>query len=721
MKNYLSFLTIGVLIFFTFFLPSRAHALGPSLFQVTSPTDRNSVTQIAVTELPDVTTKYQLIIDGNTSSLLTISTVQGQKCSTPTWGSGNNWVKGTTDTGNLWCTDLQPPGKPLIHYYFLGLKMSSLSKKKFSWTIKANNGITPVLTTINLPRPEAPPVTLTLDKSNVASGAKVRLSAENIQKNTPYVISITDTRLPGNGANGLPGYHNIKINPTDICVKGSPEGGVFTNSNEPWCYPIGDTFTYEFEVNTAGLTCADNTCIFNANFNDKDNGNTFPLLGSSSITITPPSGITLKANGAAYEDSESNFSVTGCKANEENIKFIWWKDAEIPTSCIEAANDTCEAHGNSDNEADGSTPNPATADANGTATIKKFFQNSGSYAMQVSCNGQFAFTEFQVNGVGDNAAKIEILNPPITLDTPFQLEVSSLKPDECYYVRIQDPNGNFNNTLNPILEVDNNMCPGLSDKPYFMASNQWGPISTLDVPRLGRGVYTFYLMDNVKGSKLKSISRAAAIPIGIGIGVGLSATGVGVVIAAPAGAAGAYIYKNIAGAYNSSKDQILDTKTICIGEEDATIEDCTRLPDPPLPPCKQGYIGDKSNIVDAPVLPKNATAEQAKEYKDKLKEFSEQIDGCLVVDTAFGSISTDPPAFIRSIMALLLSLSGGIALILIILSGYKLMSSRGDPEKIQAAKDRLTSAIIGLLFIIFSLVIVQVIGVDILRIPGFGQ
>lgn len=89
-----------------------------------------------------------------------------------------------------------------------------------------------------------------------------------------------------------------------------------------------------------------------------------------------------------------------------------------------------------------------------------------------------------------------------------------------------------------------------------------------------------------------------------------------------------------------------------------------------------------------------------------------------VCHTAFGDISTNPEAFVGKVFAILLSLSGGIALILIIISGYRLMTSQGNPEKVQAAREQLTSAIIGLLFIIFSLAILQIIGVDILRIPG---
>lgn len=95
--------------------------------------------------------------------------------------------------------------------------------------------------------------------------------------------------------------------------------------------------------------------------------------------------------------------------------------------------------------------------------------------------------------------------------------------------------------------------------------------------------------------------------------------------------------------------------------------------------------------------------------------------GCDTVQTAIGEINTTPTGFIKSIFSLILGLSGGIALLLIIYSGYKLMAARGEPEALQAARDQLISAIIGLIFIIFSLVILQIIGVDILKIPGLEK
>jgi hypothetical protein len=92
-----------------------------------------------------------------------------------------------------------------------------------------------------------------------------------------------------------------------------------------------------------------------------------------------------------------------------------------------------------------------------------------------------------------------------------------------------------------------------------------------------------------------------------------------------------------------------------------------------------------------------------------------------VCNTALGEIKTDPASFIARVFGILLSLAGGIALLLIIFSGYRLMTSQGNPEKVQAAREQLTSAIVGLLFIIFSLAILTIIGVDILKLPGFTR
>lgn len=93
---------------------------------------------------------------------------------------------------------------------------------------------------------------------------------------------------------------------------------------------------------------------------------------------------------------------------------------------------------------------------------------------------------------------------------------------------------------------------------------------------------------------------------------------------------------------------------------------------------------------------------------------------CNEIDTAIGTIQLDPIKFISRLMSIVLSLASVGAIFLIIFSAYRLLISRGDKEKIQGARQTLTAAIVGLLFIIFSLVLLSVIAGDILKIPGFS-
>lgn len=106
---------------------------------------------------------------------------------------------------------------------------------------------------------------------------------------------------------------------------------------------------------------------------------------------------------------------------------------------------------------------------------------------------------------------------------------------------------------------------------------------------------------------------------------------------------------------------------------------------------------------------------------EKAQYEGDQFVGCEALYTGLGvEINTEPAEFISALFRIMLSISGGILLLLIIYSGYQMMTSQGNPERIQAARERITSAIVGFAFLIFSLVILEVIGVDILHIPGFG-
>src|SRR4030042_4213447 len=89
------------------------------------------------------------------------------------------------------------------------------------------------------------------------------------------------------------------------------------------------------------------------------------------------------------------------------------------------------------------------------------------------------------------------------------------------------------------------------------------------------------------------------------------------------------------------------------------------------------------------------------------------------INTAIGCIPVgNQDDFLAFILKWALGVAGGIAFILIVYSGFLFMTSAGDKQKVQAAKELLTAAISGLLLIIFSVFLLDLFGIRILKIPG---
>lgn len=96
-------------------------------------------------------------------------------------------------------------------------------------------------------------------------------------------------------------------------------------------------------------------------------------------------------------------------------------------------------------------------------------------------------------------------------------------------------------------------------------------------------------------------------------------------------------------------------------------------------------------------------------------------DGGKGLDTAIGCIPIDDPnAFLGFILKWAIGVGGGIAFLLIVYSSFMIMSSSGNPDRLKAGQELLTSALMGVVLLVFSVFILRVIGVDILGIPGFG-
>lgn len=141
--------------------------------------------------------------------------------------------------------------------------------------------------------------------------------------------------------------------------------------------------------------------------------------------------------------------------------------------------------------------------------------------------------------------------------------------------------------------------------------------------------------------------------------------------------------------------------------------------------CKEGAVpSDKSNPASCTCLDK------------KLEDISRL---CLMVNaaeqpkclscvtgkkgiwTAIGCVESDISTLVRNTaMRWGIGLAGGLALLCIIYSAFMMQSSQGNPERLKKAQEMITSCIMGLMLIIFSVFILRLIGVEILKIPGFG-
>ena len=96
-------------------------------------------------------------------------------------------------------------------------------------------------------------------------------------------------------------------------------------------------------------------------------------------------------------------------------------------------------------------------------------------------------------------------------------------------------------------------------------------------------------------------------------------------------------------------------------------------------------------------------------------------DGKEGINTALGCISTDVEdgGFINTLLQLAIGLGGIIALLLILGGVFIITTSAGNPDKLNQGKELITSAVSGLLFIILSIVLLNLISIKILAIPGF--
>lgn len=96
-------------------------------------------------------------------------------------------------------------------------------------------------------------------------------------------------------------------------------------------------------------------------------------------------------------------------------------------------------------------------------------------------------------------------------------------------------------------------------------------------------------------------------------------------------------------------------------------------------------------------------------------------EGSQSINTAIGCVPFgDQNAFVGFILGWAVGIGGGIAFLLILSASFMIITSSGNPDRLKAGQELLTSAIMGLIMIVFSIFVLRLIGVDILRIPGLS-
>ena len=82
-----------------------------------------------------------------------------------------------------------------------------------------------------------------------------------------------------------------------------------------------------------------------------------------------------------------------------------------------------------------------------------------------------------------------------------------------------------------------------------------------------------------------------------------------------------------------------------------------------------------------------------------------------------GELDSRVKNLVNNILSFAIGIAGGVAFLLLIYGGFKFMFSFGNPENIQQGREIITSAIIGLLVVVFSVFLLRLIGISILGLP----
>jgi hypothetical protein len=106
------------------------------------------------------------------------------------------------------------------------------------------------------------------------------------------------------------------------------------------------------------------------------------------------------------------------------------------------------------------------------------------------------------------------------------------------------------------------------------------------------------------------------------------------------------------------------------------------------------------------------------QFKGDCKNCANNLHG---IWTAIGCLPVDFTGFVNGYLFTYgVGIAGGIAFLYFLYGTFLVMTSAGVAEKVAEGREIIISALSGLLLLIFSVFILRVIGVDILKLPGFS-
>jgi hypothetical protein len=91
------------------------------------------------------------------------------------------------------------------------------------------------------------------------------------------------------------------------------------------------------------------------------------------------------------------------------------------------------------------------------------------------------------------------------------------------------------------------------------------------------------------------------------------------------------------------------------------------------------------------------------------------------VVTALGCVKTEPAQIIGATVAISVGAGGGVSLLVMIYGAFQMLTSGGSGDRLKEGRERFLAAAIGLTFITLAVFLLQIIGIDILNLPGFSR